>query len=63
MRRRLGLIVGACAGPVFAEDTGGVGSLVRGGDGPVLRDGAPPALPPPARPLTLRDAFQSTEET
>jgi membrane protein len=57
------VLVGACAGPVFAEDPGGVGSLVRGGDRPILRDGAPPSLAPPARALTLRDAFTSTEET
>jgi hypothetical protein len=57
------ILVGACAGPVFAEDTGRVGSLVRGGDQSVLRADALPPLPPPARELTLRDAFQSTEET
>jgi len=57
------VIVGACAGPVFAEDPGSVGSLVRGGDQPVLRAGALPPLPAPARALTLRDAFQSAEET
>ncbi len=57
------VIVGACAGPVFAEDPGCVGSLVRGGDRPVLRADALPALPPPARALTIRDAFQSGEET
>ena len=57
------IIVGACAGPVFAEDPGGVGSLVRGGDRPVLRAGALPPLPAPVRALTLRDAFQSAEET
>ncbi len=26
------ILVGACAGPVFAEDTGPVGTFVRGGD-------------------------------
>jgi membrane protein len=56
------VLVGACAGPVFAEDPGRVGALVRG-HRPVLRAGALPALPAPERPLTLRDAFQSTEET
>ncbi len=57
------ILVGACAGPVFAEDPGRVGALVRGGDRPILREGALPALPAPERALTLRDAFQSTEET
>jgi hypothetical protein len=57
------VLVGACAGPVFSEDPGRVGALVRGGDRPVLRAGALPALPPPDRALTLRDAFQSNEET
>ena len=57
------ILVGACAGVVFAEDTGPVGTLVRGGDAPTLAAGARPPLPPPARELTLRDAFQSTEDS
>ena len=57
------ILVGACAGAVFAEDTGRVGTLIRGGDAQTLTPGAPPALPPPGRDLTLRDAFQSTEES
>ena len=55
------LLVGACAGPVFAEDPGRVGSLVRGQTDATLTAGAPPSLPPPAHDLTIRDAFQSTD--
>ena len=56
------ILVGACAGPVFAEDPGSVGRFVRGGDDATLTPGARPSLPPPARELTLRDAFQPAEE-
>ena len=38
------ILVGACAGVVFAEDTGRLGTLIRGGDAPTLTPGAPPAL-------------------
>ena len=55
------ILIGACAGPVFAEDTGRVGRLVRGGESGTLTAGARPSLPPPARELSLRDAFRSTE--
>jgi membrane protein len=57
------ILVGACAGPVFAEDTGRVGMLIRGAEDSLLTAGASPPLPPPARELTLRDAFQGSEET
>jgi membrane protein len=57
------ILVGACAGPVFAEDPGPVGRLVRGDDPDVLTPGARPSLPPPSRELTLRDAFKPAEET
>ena len=63
LRRRDLHLVGACAGVVFAEDTGPVGTLVRGGDAPTLTAGARPALPPPTRELRLRDTFQSTEDS
>lgn len=56
------ILIGACAGPVLAEDTGAVGALVRHGEAATLTAGAPPPLPPPARELTLRDAFQTTDE-
>jgi membrane protein len=58
------LLVGACAGPVLAEDPGSIGRLVRGGRD-VLTSGAPPSLGPPARELRLRDAFTpgSDEDT
>ena len=37
------VLIGACAGPVFAEDTGRVGSLIRGGEPSTLTAGAPAA--------------------
>jgi hypothetical protein len=55
------VLIGACAGPVLAEDTGRVGRLVRGRESGRLTAGARPPLPPPARELGLRDAFRSTE--
>ena len=57
------VLIGACAGPVFAEDPGPVGTLIRGGESPTLTAGARPPLPPPARELSLRDAFQSTDDS
>jgi membrane protein len=57
------ILIGACAGPVFAEDPGQVGTLIRGGESATMTATARPPLPPPARELSLRDAFQSTEET
>ncbi len=57
------ILLGVCAGVIFAEDTGPVGTFIRGGDAPALVAGARPPLPPPARELSLRDAFQSTQET
>jgi membrane protein len=56
------VLIGACAGPVLAEDTGPVGALVRHGEAATLTAGARPPLPPPARELSLRDAFQTTDE-
>jgi membrane protein len=56
------LLVGACAGPVLAEDPGRVGTLIRGQDQSVLVQGAPPSLPAPTRGLHLRDAFRPPEE-
>jgi membrane protein len=57
------VLIGACAGPVFAEDTGRVGSVIRGGESRTLTAGAPPALPPPTREISLRDAFDSAEDS
>jgi membrane protein len=55
------VLIGACAGPVLAEDTGRFGRLIRGGESGTLTAGARPPLPPPARELGIRDAFRSTE--
>ena len=56
------VLIGACAGAVFAEDTGRVGSVIRGGESRTLTAGAPPPLPPPTGELTLRDAFDSAND-
>ncbi len=56
------VLVGACAGPVFAEDTGRLGRFIRGGEPGTLNAGAPPELPPPSRDLRLRDAFRTGED-
>ena len=57
------LVVGACAGPVLAEDHGPIGRLIRGPDERLIVDDAPPSLDPPDRTLRLRDAFTpETEE-
>jgi len=56
------ILVGACAGPVLAEDRGPVGAFIRGRDPDVLVEGAPAALAGPERELRLRDAFTPIEE-
>jgi membrane protein len=56
------IVVGACAGPVLAEDPGPIGRLVRGGAASVLVEGALPPLPPPVRSLRLADAFSPSDE-
>lgn len=56
------IIVGACAGPVLAEDPGPIGRFVRGREPRLLVDGALPALAPPPRQLRLRDAFRTTDD-
>jgi membrane protein len=56
------VLVGACAGPVLAEDTGRLGRFIRGGEPATLNSGAAPELPPPTRDLSLRDAFRTGED-
>jgi membrane protein len=56
------VMIGACAGAVFAEDTGWVGTLMRGRHGSLLVEGAAPSLPAPQGILGLRDAFRPTED-
>jgi membrane protein len=56
------VLVGACAGSVFAEDPGRLGMLIRGGERSTLTAGARPPLPPPVRERSLRDAFRSNED-
>jgi membrane protein len=56
------IVVGACAGPVLAEDDGPLGALIRGREPSLLVEGAPPSLSAPTRELRLRDAFRSTDD-
>jgi len=56
------IVVGACAGPVLAEDPGPIGRLVRGGAASPLVEGALPPLPAPVRSLRLADAFASSDD-
>jgi membrane protein len=56
------VLAGACAGAVFAEDSGSIGRLIRGDSASTLTADASPSLAPPERELTLRDAFQSKDE-
>src|SRR6185369_16553720 len=57
------IVVGACAGPVLAEDSGPIGRLVRGGAASPLVEGALPPLPSPVRSLRLADAFSPAMTT
>ena len=56
------VLVGACAGAVFAEDAGRIGSLIRGRDDALFVAGAEPSFAAPERQLQLRDAFHATED-
>ena len=56
------IVVGACAGPVLAEDPGPIGRLIRGGAASPLLEGAMPPLPPPVRSLRLADAFSPSDD-
>jgi hypothetical protein len=55
-------VIGACAGPVLAEDDGPIGRLVRGAHNDLLVTGVAPATPAPEGALRLRDAFRSVDE-
>ena len=56
------VLVGACAGAVFAEDSGRVGVFIRGGESSLLVERAAPSLPAPEGARGLRDAFRPTED-
>jgi len=56
------ILLGACAGPILAEDQGPIGRLIRGSTGTMLVAGAAPFLPPPTRPVRLADAFRPTDD-
>ena len=56
------VLIGACAGAVFAEDTGRVGAFIRGGESSLPVEGAAPSLPAPEGERGLRDAFRPTED-
>ena len=57
------VLIGACAGAVLAEDTGGVGALIRGREPRTLTASARSSLPPPAHELSLRDALHGAEDS
>jgi len=57
------ILVGACAGIVLAEDSGSIGTFIRGRQPSVLTVGARPSLAPPLREPTLRDAFQGPADS
>ena len=57
------ILVGACAGAILAEDSGRIGTVVRGGDSPILTEGARPPLPPPAHEVSMGNAFHSTDDS
>jgi membrane protein len=56
------ILVGACAGPVLAEDDGPLGAFIRGRKPGLLVEGARPSLPAPARAPRLRDGFRPTQD-
>ena len=56
------LVIGACVGPVLAEDPGPIGRWIRGPSDEVLVPGAPESLPAPVRDYRLRDAFTPIDE-
>ncbi len=56
------IMVGACAAPVLAEDTGSVGRFARLGADSLLVEGAPASLPPPTHSPRLVDAFTPPDE-
>ena len=62
LKDKICIVVGACAGPVLAEDPGPIGRLIRGGAASPLAEGALPPLPPPVRSLRLADAFAPSDE-
>jgi len=56
------VVIGACAGPVLAEDDGPIGRLVRGPHEDLLVEGAEAALSGPAGAVRLRDAFRPVDD-
>jgi len=57
------VLIGATAGVVLAEEPGHLGDIVRGADPRTLVDGAEPPHPSPTHDFSLRDAFQSTDDS
>ena len=56
------ILLGACAGAVFASDTGVVGRFVRGREHSLLVPRAEASFAPPPKPQRLRDAFQAAAQ-
>lgn len=57
------IMIGACAGPVLAEDTGAIGRIARFGADSLLVEGAPAPTPPPVRGPQLSDAFADRDDS
>ena len=56
------VLVGACAGSVFAADAGSIGAFIRGREPSLLIDGAEPSVVAAERGPRLRDAFGPAED-
>jgi membrane protein len=56
------VVLGACAGPVLAEDNGAIGRLIRGERDELLVAGAVPSFAAPEAVSRLRDAFRPVDE-
>ncbi len=57
------IMIGACAAPVLAEDTGALGRIAKFGADSLLVEGAPPFTPPPVRGPQLSDAFADMDDS
>jgi hypothetical protein len=62
IRLRMCILIGACAGSVFAGDAGRVGALIRGPEPSLLIEGAEPSFPGPDRGRGLSEPFRPTED-
>ena len=56
------IMIGACVGPVLADDKGVLGRIARFGAESLLIEGAPAFMPAPSRGPQLADAFAESDE-